>query len=205
MSGHGGRRRYEALVFDLGGVVVAHDNQVLFRRLASRCRDECSLDRVEQICSRPEYGDGAAAIAALHAEFQQLFGYSGDWLTFADDWCCHLSVDQSMLTFVTELSASNRVLLFSNTNKVHWDFLVAATDGRLARFEAYLSHEIGQSKPDARAFERVVQAARIEPAASVFFDDRLENEEAARLAGFEAEVFRGEPWLRRYLEGAMSG
>ena len=56
---------FDALVFDLGGVLVAHDNARLYERLASRCRVR-SPARVEAIASHPSWGEGAA-VADLHA------------------------------------------------------------------------------------------------------------------------------------------
>jgi putative hydrolase of the HAD superfamily len=190
---------FEALIFDLGGVIVAHDNSVLDERIRSRCAAGMDPAAIRAIGSRDEFGTGEASIAALHQALIEEAGYQGDWETFSADWCCHLEIDPSMLAFVERLAHRNRVLLFSNTNDVHWDFLVAESAGRLAKFEAYLSHEIGQLKPSTAAFSHVARDAGIDPSRSIFFDDRLDNVEGARRAGFRAEVFTNEPDLRRML------
>jgi len=91
------------------------------------------------------------------------------------------------------------VLLFSNTNAEHWDFLVRLSAGRLGRFEAYLSHEIGQVKPDAEAFLDVARRAGIEPQRCLFIDDIAANIDGARAVGFEALLFTGQEALEAYL------
>jgi len=189
----------DALVFDLGGVVVGHDNALLYRRLASRCRAEgWTAERVRALAADPRWGTGTP-VAELHAELRRDAGYDGDSETFAADWCCHLVVDPSMLAFVEELAARRRVMIFSNTNPVHWDFVVAASGGRLAAFERHLSYEIGHEKPSLRSFQIVAEIAGLQPQAMLFFDDVAANVEGARRAGFQSEVFEGEAALRRLL------
>jgi|HubBroStandDraft_4_1064222.scaffolds.fasta_scaffold94687_2 FMN phosphatase YigB (HAD superfamily) len=189
-------RPFDAIVFDLGGVIVAHDNAVMVQRIASRTK--ATPREVSRLIRRKDWGSGLP-IAALHAELTDELGYGGGWEAFAADWCCHFTVDPSMLAYVQRLASANRVMIFSNTNQVHWDFLVAATGGDLAAFEAYLSHELRRSKPALEAFEMVARQAGIDPARSIFFDDVAENVDGARRAGFQAEVFTSEAALRALL------
>jgi putative hydrolase of the HAD superfamily len=191
---------YEALVFDLGGVIVAHDNAVLYARLASRCDRGWSVDDVQAIVGLPRWATGAGSISELHACLGDNAGYAADWDTFVEDWCCHFTIDASMLAFLQELRRNHRVMLFSNTNKEHWDYLDGLTQGVLKTFEAYLSHEIGLAKPAVASFEHVARAAGVEASRCIFFDDVLENVEGARRAGFNAEVFTSEAELRRRLK-----
>ena len=190
---------FQALVFDLGGVLVAHDNGVLYARLASRCPGACTPETVVALMRRTDWGSGVS-IGILHDRLRNELGYPLDWDDFVADWCCHLAVDDSMLDFVERLATHNRVMLFSNTNREHWEFLVSATGGRLAKLEAYLSHEIGSTKPSLRAFELVADQAGIDPARSIFFDDTVENVDGARRAGFQAEVFESQANLAALLE-----
>ncbi|HSZ49946.1 MAG TPA: HAD-IA family hydrolase [Caulobacteraceae bacterium] len=190
---------FEALVFDLGGVIVSHDNAVLGERLLSRCAPGTGSAALRAIGEDDAFGTGAP-IATLHRRLVDELGYSADWTTFQSDWCCHLVIDPSMLDFVEALARRNRVLIFSNTNAEHWDFLIRASKGRLAEFEAYLSHEIGRLKPSVDAFLHVARAAGLDPRRSIFFDDRADNVAGARAAGFEAEVFTSEIALRERLD-----
>jgi FMN phosphatase YigB (HAD superfamily) len=193
---------YEALVFDVGGVIVPHDNELLFRRLAARCTAPDAAERIRPLTMASCYGTGERPIAALHEECRRVLGYDGDWPTFLADWCCHLSIDGAMLALVERLAAAQRVLLFSNTNLEHWQHLVVMTAGALARFEAYLSHEIGQMKPSLAAFRDVAARAGITPARSLFIDDMAENVAAARRAGFKGERFTGQVALERFLRAS---
>ncbi len=193
---------YDALIFDLGGVIVPHDNEVLRDRLVSRCAAPDAGDRLTAIAHAASYGNGERTIGDLHAVLVSSLGYDGDWLRFVEDWCCHLSLDASMLAFVEGLGELHRVMIFSNTNQQHWDHVVGLSGGRLGRFEAYLSHEIGDLKPALSSYALVAEKAGVEPGRCLFIDDRADNVEAARRAGFHAEVFTSQAALRDLLEGA---
>ena len=57
----------------------------------------------------------------------------------------------------------------------------------VALFErVFVSSELGLRKPELAAFEAVSTETNIKPAGTVFFDDTLENVEAAQEAGFQA-------------------
>jgi HAD superfamily hydrolase (TIGR01509 family) len=193
---------FDALVFDLGGVIVPHDNEFLHRRLVSRCSGADADARLRLLAHDARFGTGQRSISDLHRQLVDEVGYGGDWACFVGDWSCHLSLDPSMPAFVERLSANNRVLIFSNTNQEHWDHAVNLSGGSLGRYEAYLSHEIGLLKPSVRSFEAVASKAGIDPSRSFFIDDREDNVRGAREAGFQAEVFTTQSNLEAQLTKA---
>ncbi|MBV8592790.1 MAG: HAD-IA family hydrolase [Caulobacteraceae bacterium] len=191
---------FDVLVFDLGGVVVAHDDAALHARLISRCPLGADLARLEAVVREPRWALGEAPIEDLHARLRREFGYGLEWAGFAQDWRSHFTLDVSMLALLRSLGRSRRVLLFSNTNKEHWNYLVEASEGVLANFEHYLSHEIGLLKPSVAAFAHVAERSGVSPSRMMFFDDLPVNVAGARLAGYQAEVFRDEASLRSFLK-----
>ncbi len=188
----------EALVFDLGGVIGAHDNTVMHRALAARCRAGSSPAQVAEATADARWGTDRP-VRELHAELAVEAGYDGDWDAFTADFCCYLVLDESMLAFVELLAARHRVMIFSNTNEAHWQSQVRASGGRLGAFERHLSYEMEHAKPSPRSFQIVAETASLTPRSMLFFDDVPANVEAARRAGFRAEVFESEPSLRALL------
>ena len=62
----------------------------------------------------------------------------------------------------------------------------------LQRFDRlFLSHEMGCRKPEAAIYHQVAEELKVTPSSILFFDDRAENIEGARKAGWEAEIFGG--------------
>jgi len=190
---------FDAIVFDVGGVLVAHDNRLIYERLASRCSAGVSASDIERRLVEPRWDVGAAPISDLHAQLRRDLGYAGGWDQFLADWCCHFTFDRSMLAFAHALAKEIRVILFSNTNREHWEYLLADTAAEIGAFERYLSFEMGVAKPAVRAYDMVAESAGIVPSRAIFFDDRMENVAGARRAGFRAELFSGEATLREDL------
>ena len=190
---------FDALVFDVGGIFILHDNERLFRRLAASCRAGDAVDRIRAVAMDPDITTGARAVRALYDELVRDFGYTHDWKGFLGDWSSHFSVDRAMLASLEGLARHNRVLLFSNTNREHWDHVAALADGALGRYDAFLSHVIHDMKPNASAFQLVAARAGIKAHRSVFIDDLAENVAAARTLGFRGHIFTGRDNFERFL------
>jgi FMN phosphatase YigB (HAD superfamily) len=190
---------FQALIFDVGGVFVPHDNDMLYARLASRCAVPDAEERIRGQSGKTGVGSGAISVQDLHLRMADQFGYAGDWETFADDWCCHLGLDEAMLDLIERLAEVQRVALFSNTTDVHWTRVDAMSGGRVMRLEQYLSHLIGAEKPALEAFQIVADQGGFEPARCLFFDDVQKNVDGARAAGFQAELFTGQEALETLL------
>ena len=85
--------------------------------------------------------------------------------------------------------ASGRLPLyaFSNTNNAHVEHFTQAFADVLGHFrEIYLSSAIGLRKPDAAAYDHVVESIGLSASRIVFFDDLAENIEGARARGLTA-------------------
>jgi len=76
---------------------------------------------------------------------------------------------------------------FSNTNNAHVVHFSQVYAGVLGHFrEIYLSNAIGRRKPEAEAFDHVVQAIGMPASRIVFFDDSADNIAGARARGLTA-------------------
>ncbi len=90
--------------------------------------------------------------------------------------------------------------VLSNSNAVHWP---RVTDelGLGGLFHHYfVSHLTGRIKPDADAFEHVLETLACRAAEVLFLDDNLLNVEAARRVGLEAFVVEGPDDALRVLQ-----
>jgi HAD superfamily hydrolase (TIGR01509 family) len=191
---------YQALVFDLGNVIATHDNDLLFRRIAAECAAPDAMAQLKAAVADRDLGTGRIGVRDIHDRLVRQLGLKTAWSDFPALWCSHLGLDLDMLDRVEALARATRVMIFSNTNREHWEFEVALSRGRLARFEAYLSYELGLVKPDAASFAEVARRAGIAPERSLFVDDLAENVAGAQGVGFDAIRFTGRMALDAYLE-----
>lgn len=94
-------------------------------------------------------------------------------------------------TALRSLPEDCRVALLSNTNEVHWEQVVGATDVFSIFDRLFLSFETGLYKPVAESFEQVVAHFDCNPGDVLFLDDSLRNVNAASEQGLNAHVARG--------------
>ncbi|RNC79771.1 MAG: HAD family phosphatase [Winogradskyella sp.] len=94
------------------------------------------------------------------------------------------------LEFIKNLARKKdyKLILLSNTNEMHIDFIKQNVDFYEA-FKAcfnsfYLSHEIAFRKPNANTFEFVLIENKLNADECLFIDDTKENTDAARQLGF---------------------
>ncbi len=83
------------------------------------------------------------------------------------------------------------VYMVSNTNITHIEYtrqhLFREGGSNIDDYfdKLYLSYELGASKPDMEFYRKVIDDAKANPAESLFIDDKEENIEGARKAGFQ--------------------
>jgi putative hydrolase of the HAD superfamily len=193
----------DALVFDVGGIFILHDNERLFRRLGASCRPADAVDRIREAAMDADITTGARTVRELHDELVRDLAYKRDWKGFLADWSSHFSIDHAMLALLATLARDNRVVLFSNTNREHWEHVTQLADGALGRYDAFLSHEIHDMKPNASAFQFVTSRAGIKPQRALFVDDLAENVAAARTLGFHGHIYKSREALERFLAAVI--
>jgi glucose-1-phosphatase len=81
--------------------------------------------------------------------------------------------------------------LLSNSNALHWPRVLDEMQLGSAFEHHFVSHLTGRIKPDARAFEHVLQTLDCRAEQVLFFDDIALNVEAARALGINAVQVRG--------------
>jgi FMN phosphatase YigB (HAD superfamily) len=198
----------EALLFDLGGVIIELDWERVFSHWA-RCagqpvapiRARFSFDDPYQRQERGEI-DARAYYAALRASLG--LAISDD--EFDAGWKALFTREISeTVALLQRLEGRIPMYLFSNTNAAHQAAWATRFADALAPFTAaFVSSEIGLRKPTREAFLHVAGAIGLPPARILFLDDTLENVEGARGVGMPAvhvrtpeDVKRAlEPWLR---------
>jgi glucose-1-phosphatase len=188
------QRRIEALLFDLGRVVIDLDQARAHARWAELASvpmsDIAALVR-ERILAKEAYcrhERGEISDAQFFAHLRQQLKLSLSDAQFVDGWNS---------IFIGEIPGIRRVLAnlqgllplyaFSNTNVAHHAYWSRHFRDLLAPFrKIYLSHEIGARKPEPAAFRTVVADMGLAPDHVLFFDDSAENIVGARACGLMA-------------------
>jgi FMN phosphatase YigB (HAD superfamily) len=189
----------DAVVLDLGNVLVFHDDAVLIDRLAalgtrSSAEVRASLAPLWDPCNR-----GRLAGADLRAAVGEAAGADIAEATFHDLWSCHFRFHREVFPLVEGLLGRVKVLLLSNTNATHLTWIRPQLP-LLERFDGLvLSYELGMAKPDPAIFAEALRRAGTAPARTAFFDDVEAYARAAQAAGIRGHVFTDAPTFARQL------
>ena len=94
------------------------------------------------------------------------------------------------LSYLKQLKNKYKLFLLSNTNVIHqvafnkiFKNTVEKTSFNSLFNKAYYSHEIGLRKPDAAAYQYVLNENRLQPQETLFIDDTPGNIEGAKVVG----------------------
>jgi glucose-1-phosphatase len=104
-----------------------------------------------------------------------------------------------MLEFLRQLKPKIPIAAFTNTIELHWELL---TNPKFYRFtelfgSIFASHLLGDAKPRAEAFGKVLNGLGVSPEEVIFIDDSELNVFGASRIGITGIVFRSVDTLRQ--------
>jgi glucose-1-phosphatase len=178
-----------AIIFDVGGVLVDHDNSKMLARLETLLERRPTVEEVRALAFDRKVETGEMPVQHVFDELTRIYGSKASPQDWVDAWTCHFSAKPEMAEFVTQdLVKRLPCHICSNNNALHWDH-VRRTYPIFAPFKkVYLSQELGLAKPDPAIFELMARELG-GPQDILFVDDRLENVEAAQACGFLGHTF----------------
>jgi putative hydrolase of the HAD superfamily len=184
----------DAIFFDLGGVIVDFDHRTIAhgllgaeagaRALSSEEVHRWLFDRTTGLNSA--FNAGRISPAEFHEAICRKFGLTLPFEPFVQIWSNIFSENQQVSRMIHELAGSFPLFLISNTDPLHFEYIVRRY-AVLQKFEAWiLSYEVGACKPDEKIFVAASERAGVPPDRSVFIDDIPAYVEAAQSLGFHA-------------------
>jgi 2-haloacid dehalogenase len=200
----------DAVVFDLGGVLIDWDPRLLYRKLLA---DEAAVEEFLATVCTPEWNaeqDRGRPFAEAVAELVERHPAHAAAITaYHERWTEMLGGEiPGTVAVLAELRAAG-VPLYALSNWSAETFRL--TRGRFPFLEWFdglvVSGEEGVTKPDRRIFELLIERFGLVPAATLFVDDSAANVTAARDLGLDAVRFRDAAGLRRDLaaRGLLDG
>ena len=194
--------KVEAVVFDLGGVLLDWDPRHLYRKLFD---DEQAMERfLTDVCT-PDWHHAhdlgvpfersCAELAATHPERAELIWA---WGRRSEEMVA--GEISGSVEILRELKAAG-VPCYALTNMEAETYPI-----RLQRYPfmrwfdgTVVSAYERTAKPDREIFERLLGRYRLTPAATAMIDDRFANIDAARSLGMQTVRFQSSSQLREWL------
>ncbi len=180
----------DALILDLGNVLVFHDNALLFEQLAQAFHTTPASMRArieKDVWDRTN--TGRLPGDALRAELQQALGGEISPALFAELWNCHFKINTPMVKRVEALVGKVKLCLLSNTHDLHFELLRPQLPV-LEKFDALvLSYQEGLMKPAPALYRTALQRLSVAADKAAFFDDIPAYAEGASAVGIHGRVF----------------
>ena len=178
------------IVFDIGKVFV-HLNPGPILHFLSEHRAPCGdLDTLIERIALEEHECGRVSGAELLERLRGLASLPISAEQMHAKWLDMFELQPAMTGLAERLSARYGVYLLSNVGDLHWQHLCAEYGLDRLGHGALTSFEAGVAKPDERIYAQAERRFGLEPAATVFVDDRTVNVEAARARGWHGIVHR---------------
>ena len=180
----------DALLFDLGRVVLDTDFARVMRVWATHagCEPADLATRFVVNDSFKHHETGRIDDTAFFQNLRHSLGIGISDAQFLEGWNAIFAGEMpGIAPLLSRAAAKMPLYAFSNTNPPHVAHFSKAYAEVLGHFrEMYLSSSIGLRKPEAAAFQHVVNAIGVPASRIVFFDDSAENVAGARAYGLTA-------------------
>ena len=108
-----------ALILDLGGVIVDHDNALMYERLRALLDARPEVAAIIKHISASGIGNGSIDAAQLFQSLRKAWGSTASQKEFLAAWCCHFTLKQDMFDYLGMLHRTSPIVLCSNTNAAH--------------------------------------------------------------------------------------
>jgi len=197
-------RDIDAVVFDVGGVLVDWDPRYLYRTLIP---DEQEMERfLAEVCSlewHAQHDLGASYEDTIPALITDHPLWADEVRAWSDRFVeMYGGIFEGTVELLGQLR-QRHVPLFASTNwgAESWE-LVKARYPFLRWFDgALVSGKVGIAKPDPAFFELLTETFGLVPEATLYIEDNLVNLEAAARQGFVTHLFVSPEALRAELDG----
>lgn len=178
----------QAVIFDLGKVLLDFDYEIMVMRVAVRCRVSPReiLKAIDQSQLLHRYETGLMTTDEFFQETRGLIGYEGTQREFEVAFGDVFSEIHDMVDWQARLRAAGiPTFIFSNTNELAVRHIWQRFEF-FGGFDAYIySYEHGAMKPDARLYEVVEEWSGFSGDELFYLDDRLENVQAGEARGWQ--------------------
>jgi glucose-1-phosphatase len=176
----------DALIFDIGNVLVRFEWRPAEIRLMNRCTnfsDEAVVEFRKQIRGLDA---GELTGEELSSIAKRVIGFLGDHTEFAAIWNSIFSSNPEMERTIAKLKGRYPLYLISNTSDLHLDHLTQNYDVLRHFADGVYSFRVKCTKPDPKIFQIAIKQFGVTPATTAFVDDLAVNVHSASEAGLRA-------------------
>jgi len=188
------------IIFDFGGVILDIDPELTFNEFVNLGfkSPEALLkpEFMEDIAAKFERGILTPEV--FRNKLREFLAIDATDQQIDDAWNALLfDIPGDRIEVIKQVKKHYTTLLLSNSNEIHYELFVRDLQLRFGYREfddlfhkAYFSFDLHLSKPNPEIFEFVINQHELNPAETLFIDDREDNIEAAQQLGFRTYLLQ---------------
>jgi FMN phosphatase YigB (HAD superfamily) len=197
----------EVIFFDLGNVILPFNNYQIAEKLCRFSQKEEFQEPGKVFSYLFDLREGVInpfdmGMVSPREFFQYVRNHLGLSITFEQFipiWTDIFVEDQEVSEIIRSLKGKWRLGLLSNTDPLHFRYIVSTFPIVSALEKWILSYEVGFKKPDAQIFQKAIEWASVEPQKILFIDDTKGHVEASISLGMQGIHFISAAKLREEL------
>lgn len=197
----------EVIFFDLGNVILPFDNYQIAEKLC-RFSQKREFQDPKKIFSYlfdlekgviNDFDKGRVSPPEFFQSVKKYLGLSISFEKFIPIWTDIFIENQEVAEIIRSLKGRWRLGLLSNTDPLHFNYIVSTFPIVSALEKWILSYEVGFKKPDVHIFQKAIEWASVPPRSILLIDDTKGHVEAAISLGMQGVHFVSADQLRKEL------
>jgi putative hydrolase of the HAD superfamily len=187
----------EVILFDLGNVILPFSHFQIAEKL-SRFSQKKEFQDPQRIFSYlfdfekgavNGYETGRVSSTEFFQSLKELLHLSISFQEFIPIWNDIFTEDREVSEIIRSLKGKKKLGLISNTNSLHFDYILSRFP-IIRTFDKWiLSHEVGFKKPAVEIFQRAIEWASVKPEKILLIDDTKGHVEVAVSLGMQGIHF----------------
>jgi glucose-1-phosphatase len=188
------KRKYSAIVFDLGQVLVRFD-YMFFVKKVNRHKDRIGEKFLELYKNNydihRDFEKGKTSEKKFIAQMLDYLEHCVDEVTFCEYWSDIFSFNDDVIALLPILKKKYKLYLLSNTNSIHKKYGYQDYEFLKMFDRIFLSHEVGFIKPEEEIYRAVEKVSGLPSNEHIFIDDIKEYVDTAKKIGWDGIQFVG--------------
>ena len=197
----------EVILFDLGNVILPFSHYQIAEKLSyfSQRKEFQDPQRIFSYLFDFEKGSvngyevGKVSSIQFFKSLKEYLHLSLSFEEFIPIWNDIFTEDQEVSEIIRSLKGKKRLGLISNTNPLHFDYILSKFSVIHIFDKWILSHEVGFKKPDVHIFQKAMEWASVEPRKILLIDDMKKHVEVAVSLGMQGIHFISAQQLKEEL------
>ena len=183
----------KTIIFDLGSVIVNVNWDNFYKKAAVKSNKP--LHDIKKYCENPskarrDFEVGKISSKEFYNKITNDLGLKMSFKEFKAAYCSIFSLNADVADIIKKLKKSYRLVLLSNTDKLHFEYIRNKYKILDIFDDCVLSYKVKCRKPNPLIFLKAIKKAKAMPFNCLYFDDIPEFVLAARMLGVKAFQYK---------------